>query len=94
MEVVELGDVGKLWAFTIQGFMPKKPYDGCPDESAFKPYGVGYVEMPSGVKVESRITVSEPEALKVGMDMKLVIETYGTAPDGMSLNTYAFTPCP
>jgi uncharacterized OB-fold protein len=92
MEPVELGDRGTLWAFTTQGFLPKAPYDGGQQADTFKPYGVGYVEMPSGVKVESRLTVGDAERLKVGMPMHLVIEAYGAAADGTSLGCYAFAP--
>jgi uncharacterized OB-fold protein len=92
MESIELGDHGTLWAFTIQGFLPKAPYDGGQDPTTFKPYGVGYVEMPSGVKVESRLTVADAKQLKVGMPMKLVIEEYGTDTQGTALACYAFAP--
>ena len=92
MEVTDLGSEGALWAFTIQSFMPKIPYDGGQTAETFKPYGVGYVEMPSGVKVEARLTVGDPKLLKTGMAVRLVINQYGTAPDGTALAVYEFEP--
>ena len=75
MEPVSLGNRGTLWAWTIQGFPPKAPpYLGETDPSKFKPYGVGYVELPGEVKVEARLTESDPAMLKTGMEMELVLD--------------------
>ena len=45
---------------------------GKPIPSAFEPFGVGYVELPGEVKVEARLTESEPSRLEIGMAMELV----------------------
>ena len=39
---------------------------------SFVPFGVGYVELPGEVKVETRLTESDPAALTHGMEMELV----------------------
>jgi uncharacterized protein len=77
---------GTLWTWTIQCFPPKSPpYAGRAED--FTPYGVGYVELPGEVRVEARLTESDPERLRIGMDMELVLVP---APgDGL---TYAFRP--
>lgn len=88
---VDLGGSGTLWSWTIQAFAPKRPYDG-DGTDGFVPYGVGYVELPSGLKVESRLTVADPGRLSIGMPMRLVLERYGHGADGSPLLTYAFGP--
>ena len=72
--------------------MPKPPY--CSDETAetFRPYGVGYVEMPSGVKVEARLTESSPDRLYIGMPMELLIEKYRTDEEGNDIMGFVFHP--
>ena len=89
MEQRELSRRGTLWSYTVQGFQPKEPYAG-PQE--FVPYGVGYVELPNDVIVESRLTVADPEQLEIGMPMELVIETFRREPDGTDVVTFAFAP--
>lgn len=93
MEPVDLGHRGTLWAWTIQGFPPKAPpYLGEADPAKFKAYGVGYVELPGEVKVEARLTESDPALLKTGMEMELVLDPLSTDEDGNEIVTYAFSP--
>src|SRR5687767_2353612 len=66
----ELSPTGTLWSFTVQGFEPKPPYRGF---EPFEPYGVGYVELPGEVIVETRLTEADPERLSIGMPMELVV---------------------
>ena len=88
----ELGDSGELWSWTVQDFLPKSPYNSGETPASFQPYGVGYIQMPSGVKVESRLTMADPERLHIGMPMRLVLTTYGADSEGHPLETYAFAP--
>ena len=54
------------------GFPPKSPpYPGTAGD--FVPYGVGYVELPGQVRVEARLTESDPAKLRIGMEMELVL---------------------
>lgn len=85
-----LGNSGVLWSWTVQSFLPKAPYNSGETPENFTPYGVGYIQMSSGVKVESRLTVADPKVLKIGMPMRLIVIQYGT---GQLLSTYAFAPC-
>ena len=67
----QLARRGTLWSWTIQRFRPKSPpYTG---PEAFEPYGVGYVELPGEVRVEARLTESDPERLRIGMAMELTL---------------------
>lgn len=92
MEPCSLGSEGRLWSWTIQGFQPKAPYNGGEAEHEFEPYGVGYVEMPSGVKVESRLTVGDPERLAIGMPLKLTLLPYRQVAGEEPVYTFAFAP--
>jgi uncharacterized OB-fold protein len=89
-EQVLLARRGTLWTWTIQRFPPPPPYIG--DAQRFEPYGVGYVELPEGVRVESRLTTADPEALAIGMEMELVLEKFVDGPDGAARMTFAFAP--
>jgi uncharacterized OB-fold protein len=80
---------GTLWSWTVQRFRPKEPYAG---PEPFEPYGVGYVELPDGVIVESRLTTADPDQLEIGLPMELVIEPFGTTASGERTVTYAFRP--
>ena len=92
-ETVELSARGTLWTWTIQGFPPKSPpFIGDDDPATFRPFGVGYIELPGQVKVESRLTEADPEKLRIGMEMELVIVPLTTDADGNEVMTFAFAP--
>ena len=79
---------GALWTWTIQCFAPKSPpFAGSAED--FEPYGVGYVELPGELRVEARLTEADPERLRIGMPMELVVIP-APGPDGEL--TYAFRP--
>jgi uncharacterized OB-fold protein len=80
---------GRLWAWTTQEFPPPSPYAG-PSGDAFVPFGVGYVELPGEVKVETRLT--ETSGLRIGMDMELVLVPFRTDAEGNEVVTFAFRP--
>jgi uncharacterized OB-fold protein len=56
------------------------------------PFGVGYVELPGELRVETRLTEHDPERLRVGMEMELAIVPFGTDEDGNERVTFAFRP--
>lgn len=91
-EDVELATAGKLWTWTVQAFPPKAPPYLGPVGDDFTPYGVGYVELPDQLRVEGRLTVADPEQLKIGMPMELVLEPLSLDEDGNQIVTYAFAP--
>ena len=92
MEDQLLARRGRLWAWTTQAFPPPSPpYDG-PTGAEFAPFGVGYVELPGEVKVETRLTEADPARLRTGMEMELVIVPFRTDDDGNEIVTFAFGP--
>jgi len=83
---------GRLWAWTTQDFPPPAPpYAGAGGRD-FEPFGVGYVELPGELRVETRLTEHRPEHLRVGMEMELVIVPFGTDEEANELVTFAFRP--
>ena len=73
-EEIPLSRTGTLWSFTDNRYPPPAPYVA-PDP--FEPYTVAAVEL-----TEERMVVLgqlapgvDPEALEVGMDMELVLDT-------------------
>ena len=92
-EPVELANRGTLWTFTVQGFPPKAPpFLGNADPATFVPFGVGYVELPGQVKVEARLTESDPSKLHIGMEMEMVLEPITTNGNGNDVVTFAYRP--
>ncbi len=83
---------GRLWAWTTQEFPPPSPPYAGPRGEAFVPFGVGYVELPGEVKVEARLTETDPEKLVLGTEMELVLVPFGTDDDGNEVVTFAFQP--
>ena len=83
---------GRLWAWTTQHFPPPSPPYAGPTGSAFDPFGVGYVELPGELKVETRLTVADPDVLAPGMEMELVLVPFRTDDDGNEVVTFAFRP--
>ncbi|GAB3006569.1 Zn-ribbon domain-containing OB-fold protein [Mycobacterium bourgelatii] len=87
---VRLAQRGVLWSWTIQRFPPPSPpFVASGDE--FVPFGVGYVELPGQVIVEARLTESNPDALRIGMPMR-VTALQVPAEEGGAATTFAFAP--
>jgi uncharacterized OB-fold protein len=83
---------GTLVSWTTQGFVPVLPYAGDPTGKSFEPFGVGLVQLDDVVRVESRLTESDPAKLGFGMDVELAIVPLYTDADGDEVMTFAFTP--
>ena len=88
VEPYPLARRGTLWSWTSQDFRPKSPYEG-PSEGPhdFKPYLLGYVELPGEVIVESYIVDAQLSDLKLGMAMEFVL-----TPFDATRATFAFRP--
>ena len=83
---------GRLWAWTTQDFPPPSPPYAGPTGAAFRPFAVGYVELGDEVRVETRLTESDPERLRTGMEMELVVVPFRTDDEGNDVVTFAFQP--
>lgn len=82
---------GTVIAWTTQGFPPGAPYLG-PAGADFVPFGVGLVQLGDVVRVEGRLTESDPATLTFGMEVELTMIPFATDADGNEVVTFAFKP--
>ena len=77
VEPYPLSRRGTLWSWTSQDFRPKSPYEG-PSEGPhdFKPFLLGYVELPGEVIVESYIVNATLADLRLGMAMEFTLTPF------------------
>lgn len=62
---------GTLWSFTVQRYRPKSPPYAGP--AAFRPWAVGYIELPGEVIVEARLANVEFADIAIGMPLELTL---------------------
>jgi uncharacterized OB-fold protein len=91
IEPLELSTEGTLYTFTTQEFAPPLPYKGKRDPKVFKPYVVGFVELPEGLLVESLIIDAAASDQRIGQRLVSATTTLDTAA-GESFVTFAFRP--
>lgn len=72
--------------------MPKEPYRSSETRETFRQYGVGYIELPGTVRVESRLSESDPAKLHIGQEMELAVYVHRIEADGTEVMNYAFRP--
>jgi uncharacterized OB-fold protein len=82
---------GTVVAWTTQGFPPGPPYAG-PTGADFAPFGVGLVQLGDVVRVEGRLTDSDPATLAFGMEVELTMVPLGQDENGEDIITFAFRP--
>lgn len=82
---------GTLVAWTTQGFPPGPPYRG-PTGKDFVPFGVGLVQLDDVIRVEGRLTESNPALLRFGMEVELTMVPFANDDDGNEIITFAFQP--
>lgn len=82
---VPINKRGKLHTFAMSHMGPS---------GMEKPYVIGFVDLPEGIKLFSLLTQCEPwdEVLKVDMEMEMVIETIRRDEEGTEIIGYKFRP--
>lgn len=83
---------GRLVSWTTQGFPPVVPYAGDETGESFEPFGVGLVQLDDLVRVEARLTESDPEHLDFDMEVELRIVPFYVDAHGDQILTFAFAP--
>jgi uncharacterized OB-fold protein len=83
---------GTLVSWTTQGFPPAIDYMDDPTGASFVPFGVGLVQLGDVVRVEARLTESDPGRLDFGMPVELRIVPFYTDANGDEVVTFAFAP--
>jgi uncharacterized OB-fold protein len=92
MEQLLLPRTGTLVSWTTQGFMPSIDYLDDPSGKSFVPFGVGLVQLDDVVRVEARLTESDPAKLDFGQEVELRILPLYTNSEGDEILTFAFAP--
>jgi uncharacterized OB-fold protein len=82
---VLLAPTGTLWTWTAVTAPP-------PGYSGPVPYGFGVVQLDDGVRVITRLTEADPDALSFGQPMTLVLEMVDHEENGDDIVTWAFDP--
>jgi uncharacterized OB-fold protein len=89
VEEALLSTRGTLYSYTVQYYPPPLPFRY---NEPFVPYGIGYVELPEEIRVAGILTVNDPEKIKIGMDVELVVEELYKDEQGREVVTYKFRP--
>ena len=92
VSVEDLPRRGTLWSWTVQRIMPKSPYNTGETPDTFRSFGLGYIAPPGAVRVEARLTESDPQKLHIGMPMELVFLPLRRDADGTDIINFAFRP--
>ena len=91
VEDMHLSTRGELWSFTIQYYKPPSPMRF---DDPFVPYGIGLVDLAEGLRILSMISAPDPEWLKIGMQVELVLEPLYHDDQGNAVITWKFRPIP
>ena len=86
MEEIKLGQKGKIYSVTVVMQRPPVYYKGP------VPYAMGFVELPDGVRIQTLFTGCDPDALRIDMDVELVIDRLYEDDKGNEILTYKFRP--
>lgn len=85
LERVALPRRGKLWTFTIARMAP-------PGSLMTAPYVIAQVELTDGVVVPTVLTDVDPESVRIGMALELVVEKALINAEGNQVMTFKFRP--
>ncbi len=92
-ERIPLGTQGTLWTYTVQRFAPKAPpYHTEETPESFRPYAVGYIELPGEVRVEARLTDVDIENIRIGAPYELVFQPLYVNEAGDEVIAWFFRP--
>jgi len=90
LEDITLGKLGKVYSYSFANYAPPQPYAGSVDP--FVPYAIAWIDLSEGVRILSTLTHCDPEDVKIGMDVELVVEKGWEDSNGDEVFTYKFTP--
>jgi uncharacterized OB-fold protein len=85
MEELTLSRTGKIYSYTVV-------HNVTPGYTGPVPYAVAAVELPEGIVIMSSLTQCDYGALKVGMDVELILEKQYEDEDGNEVIAYKFRP--
>ena len=67
---VTMSTVGTLWTWTVQRYAPKSP-PYVPPPGGFRPFAVGYVELPERVRVAAVLDGVDLDAIRIGLPVRI-----------------------
>jgi len=85
MNEIKLSRRGKVWSFSAI-MLPPPRYKG------EVPFHLGYVELPEGIKIWTRILKAEVGGLQVGQEVELEIDIMEEDDEGNEVLGYCFVP--
>ena len=85
MKNIDLSRKGKIYSYTTI-------YNAPPGYHGPVPYSVAAVELPEGITILSPLSRCDPNILKIGMDVELVLEKQYDDEEGNEVITYKFRP--
>jgi uncharacterized OB-fold protein len=84
MNDIKISRRGKIWSFTTVMLPPPQWYKGP------VPFHLGYVELPEGVRVWTRLLGAEAGGLKIGQEVELDIDVMQEDAEGNEILGYCF----
>jgi len=85
-EIIPLSIRGKIFSFSVVMVRPPEYYKG------EVPYALGTIELPEGIRIVSLLTQCDFDALKVNLDVELILEPLYINEDGDEVICYKFRP--
>ncbi len=89
MEPIVFSRQGTLWSYTVVRHEPPAGYKA---PGPFKPYGLGLVELPEGLRILAPLE-GEVEKLHIGMKLELVVYPLYTNEADQEIVAFRFKPC-
>jgi uncharacterized OB-fold protein len=56
------------------------------------PYLIAQVELPEGIHIATVLTDVDPETVKIGLELELVVEKASVSAEGADIMTFKFRP--
>ena len=86
MNDIKLSRKGKIYSFTTMMLPPPQWYKGP------VPFDLGFVELPEGVRVWTRLLGAEAGTFKIGQEVELDIDVMQVDAEGNEILGYCFVP--
>jgi len=86
MNEIKLNPRGKVWSYSTVMLTPPQWYKGP------VPFDLGYVELPEGVRVWTRLLGAEAGTFRIGQEVELDIDVMQEDREGNEILGYCFVP--
>ena len=88
IEAALLPNRGALLSYTIQHYQPPPPFR----MDNWQAYAIGLIDLGAGLEVMGMLTGVSFDAIRIGMPLRMVIETLYTDAERGAVATYKFAP--